>query len=130
MSLEDSLLLDHVRTAATKPLRGNVFGPRFAPTGIEAGDASEGEATITRECEAAGRWEEYCDEELRAREKRRNAVREFLQRVKDDFPAVVSELLGDLGNGIVQMGFLWGNLGGGMFCNSFFRAAQARRKEA
>lgn len=130
MSLEESPLLEHVRTSTSGPIRDHLGRQRYSPVAIKFNSpySTEDDTTVTEESYTTGLWEEYCEDGLQEGVKRKNPVKEFWKRVEEDFPGVVTDLLGDIGKSVTKCGFVWGNLGG-MFCNTFYRAALARRKE-
>lgn len=78
---------------------------------------------------AARRWEEYCGGVPKAEKKNDCDLKDVWLRLKEDFSDLVSDVLKSAAAGISRSGFLWGNLGGGMFAQSYFKAAQAQRKD-
>lgn len=134
---ETSPFLEHVRNAPAKPISRHSWKPRCRPAAAVVVHRSvdfttEGDTTTTtRESDAAeaGRWEEYCDDGLQDMLKKDSPVKRFWKRMREEFPGVVGEVVKTTAAGISRAAFLWGNLGGGMFSYTYYKTAQARRKE-
>lgn len=140
MSLEDgfpeaSPFLDYLRNAPATPLRNRVWLSQQKPVPIlvaeRSSDFTQEFHSSTRESDAAAsrRWEEYCDDGLRERLQKKGPLKRFLTRLKENFPGMVKEIVRTAACGVCNAGFLWGNLGGGMFSYTYYKTAQEKRKE-